>query len=417
MSSTQLRLAVLSDLHYDRVTDTDPCRPITARNGVAGDPMHGLLQLVKQSSSGSPAELLSADYLLCAGDITNRASPDGFDEGWRQLKELQAALGAKHLLAVTGNHEVNSRASERDNQAGNSEQALDPLSVIQKQVDYPSTAFTNDGDRWIYWGRGYQIVEQPNALFLLINSSHFHPTTRPNEFERGRVGDVALQLLREELKARVSKGKSRAFVALMHHHPIPHQPLGLVEDRTNMYNGAQLMEALQETGVTWLVIHGHKHYARLIPSQGGMGSPMVFSAGSFGAFLDGDLALKMQQQFYIIEMDVLDQSLQPKARAHIRALSWTGSGWSYNNAQRGGLPDRCGFHVPNFDLEEAIDSVVNVFANEDIPYLRWEEVLGRVPILRHLQPADTRFLRGLMESKGLHSTWQDGDWLPTEVAR
>lgn len=185
MLNARLRLAVLSDLHYDQSTDAQHFRPSTARNGVAGDPMEALLELAKRAPpNGEIESKLTADYLLCAGDITNKANANGFTEGWKKLKELQAALGATHLLATTGNHEVSSRAGDKDNQGGNSEQALDPLATIQQHKDYPCTAFSDDNMRWVYWGRGYQIVEEPNALFLLINSSHFHPTTRQNEFDR-----------------------------------------------------------------------------------------------------------------------------------------------------------------------------------------------------------------------------------------
>lgn len=418
MSTARLRLAVLSDLHYDQSVDAQHYRPSTARNGLAGDPMEALLELVKRSTPSSGVEAkLAADYLLCAGDITNKANAGGFSQGWQKLKELQSALGATHLLATTGNHEVSSRAGDKDNQTGNSEQALDPLAAIQQHPDYPCTAFADDTMRWVYWGRGYQIVEEPHALFLLINSSHFHPTTRLNEFDRGRIGDVALALLRTELKARVERNKQRAFVALLHHHPIPHQPLDLVEDRINMYNGTQLMAALQETGVTWLVIHGHKHYGRLVPSQGGMGNPIVFAAGSFGAFLDGELATKTQQQFYLLEVDLLDQTLQPKASGHVRALSWTGSSWVYNNAQKGGLPDRCGYQAPSYDLEVVVNDMSNVMQADNRPYWRWDEIVDRVHALRYLQPQDARFLRQVMNVKGVKATWQDSDWFPTEVSQ
>ncbi|MGF6998828.1 metallophosphoesterase family protein [Paraburkholderia sp. GAS32] len=410
----RIRVAVLSDLHYDRPLGTQPSRPSIARNGPAGDPMQALLNKIAQSQGDTQ---LRADYLLCGGDITNKANPEGFLEGWRKLKELQNALGARHLLAVTGNHEVNSRAGEKDDEAGNSERALDPLAVIQRHADYPSTTFADGDQRWVYWGRGFLFIEEQDILFLLVNSSHFHPTTRQNEFERGRVGDVALQLLRQELKPRVEANRSRAFIALMHHHPIPYEPLDMAEDRINMYNGSQLMESLQETGVSWLVIHGHKHFPRLIPSQGGMGSPFVFAVGSFGAFLDGDLALKTQLQFYIAEIELQDQTLRPKAKGHVRAMSWSGSTWAYNNVETGGLPDRCGYQVPGFDLENVIDKLAQILAADTRPYLSWDETLQCVPELRYTQPTDARFLRRILESRGIGATWPDGEWFPTEVSK
>jgi predicted MPP superfamily phosphohydrolase len=411
-----IRLAIAADLHYSPAQAPQPSRPAAAFTGAAGDPMHALLQRLGRENASGGSEL-KADYLLCAGDITNKASPEGFDEGWARLKDLQVALDARHLLAVTGNHEVNSRAGEVDDQPGNSEQALDPLAIIQKHPDYPCTAF-DDTQRWVYWGRGYQVINEPQAVFLLLNSSHFHPTTRANEFERGRVSDIALAMLRTDLKVLVEANKSKVFIALMHHHPIPHQPLDMPQDRINMHNGPQLMELLQETGVTWLVIHGHKHQGRLILAQGGLGSPVVFAAGSFGAILDGDAATLTKLQFYILEIDLVDQSVQPKARAHVRALYWSGSSWEWTKAYRDGVPDRCGYSVPSQDLEALVDELYSELNGEDsVPFLSWDEVLERKPKLRYLMPADARILRKIMESKGVKSTWPDNLSFPSEVAK
>lgn len=416
MPISRLRLAVISDLHYDQkdADTTEPCRPSAAMNGRAGDPMEALLNLL--SAQGDSKDALTADYILCGGDITNRASTNGFNAGWNKLKELKELLGAKHILAVTGNHEVNSRAGDTDNQIGNSDRALDPLAVIQKHPDYPSSTFSNDSERWVYWGRGFHIIEEPSALFLLINSSHFHPTTRPNEFERGRVSDVAIQLLQSSLKDFVDKDKTRAFVALMHHHPIPHQPLGLVESRDDMYNGPQLIEVLQGTGVTWLVIHGHKHHSRLIDAQGGMGSPIVFSAGSFGAHLDGELAVQTKLQFYILEVDRIDQTVQPAASGHVRALSWSGSDWRYNNSRSNGIPDRCGYKIPTPNLEVIAADLVKVMRADSSPFLNWEEVIEKVTDLRYLQPTQLNFLPSALKAKGISCTWDEGEWRPKDLS-
>jgi 3',5'-cyclic AMP phosphodiesterase CpdA len=411
-----IRLAIASDLHYTRIGSADSCRPSTAMSGVAGDPMHALMGQAAPGASALPDRLdLRADYLLCPGDITNKASSDGFNEGWRCLKGLQRALGARHLLAATGNHEVSSRAGERDDQPGNSEQAIDPLATIQRHADYPSTALTDDA-RWIYWGRGYVLIEEPQVTFLLINSSHFHPTTRANEFERGRISDVAIDRLRNELAAAVDRDRTKAFVALLHHHPIPHQLLDIEQDRIDMRNGAQLIEVLVETGVAWFVVHGHKHQGRLIQAQGGQGSPIVMAAGSFGVFLEGDFATKTRLQFYIVEIELLDQAAQPALRGEVRAVSWTGSGWEVARGRAHGLPDRCGFSIPHIDLGKAVSELRRLLGQSDQPYLRWVEVLELVPDLRFLMPNDARILRTQCAANGVGVTWDEGLWFPSEVS-
>lgn len=413
---TSIRLAIASDLHYTEPSGTTPSRPATAKSGTAGDPMHALLALVTQDATAGATRQFEADYLVCPGDVTNQASAAGFDAGWTQLKTLKTALGAQHLLATTGNHEVHSRATERDNQIGISTQSLDPLAAIQRHPDYPCTCLSND-ERWVYWGRGYQIVEQANILFLIINSSHFHPTTRPNEFERGRISDIALQSLRADLAQRVAADKTRIFVALLHHHPIPHQAGTTPEENIEMYNGSQLIQLLEQTNVAWLVIHGHKHEGRLISAQGGHNPPMVFAAASFGAMLDGMLATQTHQQFYILDLEVCDQSVEPTARCQIRAWHWTGTSWEPARKYAQGLPNRCGYQHPPVNLQPVLDALAGTLAAESGPFLKWEEAVERHPELGYLLPDRVRFMRDMMTKKNIKTAWDTDAWFPQEVAK
>ena len=370
-----------------------------------------LARVAKDNASG--AHEFEADYLVCPGDVTNQASAAGFEVGWSKLKALQVALGAQHLLATTGNHEVHSRAGEKDDVVGLSTQALDPLAAIQQHADYPSTCL-NDSDRWVYWGRGYQIVEKPNILFVIINSSHFHPTTRANEFERGRISDIALDLLKTELNQRIAVDKKRVFVALLHHHPIPHEAGTAPEENIQMHNGSQLIRMLDDTNVAWLVIHGHKHEGRLIQAQGSNNPPTVFAAASFGAALDGVLATKTRQQFYILNLDVCDHSIEPTAKCRIRAWYWTGTSWEPARKLAEGLPDRCGYQIPQPHRPTVLEALLRTLRDSG-SFLEWEEAVARHTELGYLPPDQVKFMKSMMLQLGIKTTWEDDHWFPQEV--
>jgi len=410
---TSIRLAIASDLHY-----VDPPRdgvslPAAANSNPAGDPMQGLLTRIRKDSASGATHEFEADYLVCPGDVTNQASATGFETGWGKLKELQAALGARHLIATTGNHEVHSRAGEKDNVIGLSTQVLDPLAAIQRHADYPCTCLEDEA-RWVYWGRGYQIVEEPNILFLVINSSHFHPTTRANEFERGRISDIALESLRAELAQRIAKDKKRVFVALLHHHPIPHEAGTAPEENIQMHNGSQLIRLLEDTNVAWLVIHGHKHEGRLIDAQGSNNPPTVFAAASFGASLDGVLATKTRQQFYVLHLEICDQAIEPTAKFRVRAWHWTGTSWEPARKCAEGLPDRCGYQRPSFQRQPVLDALMGTLTESE-SFLKWDEAAAKHPELGHLTPDQIRFMKTMMSNKGIKTTWGDDDWFPQEV--
>lgn len=409
-----IRLAIASDLHYVQPSPGTVSMPAVAQGSPVGDPMRGLLTRIDREHKGSEESEFKADYLICPGDVTNQASAEGFEAGWGQLKALQSALGARHLIATTGNHEVHSRAGEKDNLPGLSTHAIDPLAAIQRHSDYPCTSLSDEA-RWVYWGRGYQIIEEPGVLFVLINSSHFHPTTRANEFERGRISDIALEQLRSDLARHIASDKKRVFVALLHHHPIPHEAGTAPEENIQMHNGSQLIRMLEDTNVAWLVIHGHKHEGRLILAQGANNPPMVFAAASFGARLDGVLATKTKQQFYILHLEVCDQSIQPTARCRIRAWHWSGSSWEHARKVSDGLPDRCGYQLPPIQRQQALAALKQTLSNNG-PFLRWDEAVSHHPDLGYQLPAQVSFMKTMMDNMGIKSSWDKDDWFPQEVS-
>jgi predicted MPP superfamily phosphohydrolase len=409
MPTEKIKLAIASDLHYGEHV-SGQCMPQTAQNS-HDDPMASLLKHIEHVRG--TAEELSADFLLCPGDIADKANSKGMRTGWEKLKELQAALGATSLLAATGNHEVNSRPNAKFDVAGQADEAVDPMATLQALTDYPSPLLTGDS-RWIYWGRGYEFIEQGDVMFLLINSSHFHGTTRPVEFERGKISDVALDLLRQELKQRVDPARHKVYVALLHHHPVPHVPVDIPQERIEMYNGPQLMEVLEETQVCWLVVHGHKHHGRLTVSQGA--GAVVFAAGSFGAKLTGTLPLNTKLQFYILELEKCDQSIIPTAQGRVRALSWSGTSWATTTERVDGIANDCGFRLPHGDLRSLVQQLKSELDAGAQSYITWTEAVARLPGLGNIWPTETQSLRKAMAHLSINSTWPDSQWLPTNVS-
>lgn len=52
---------------------------------------------------------LTADVVVCCGDLTNRAGRDGFIHGWQELERLTRKLKADTLLLTPGNHDLDVR--------------------------------------------------------------------------------------------------------------------------------------------------------------------------------------------------------------------------------------------------------------------------------------------------------------------
>jgi hypothetical protein len=411
-----VRLAIISDLHF-RADLNGAYRPAAGSQGASFDPIAGLLDFLRKDGDalkGTDGSI--ADYLVCPGDICDRANAQAFNVGWEKLKEIQTVLGAAHMVAATGNHEVISRTEVTDGGV-QPESAIDPLCHLQKLREYPTCLLRTEAERWTYWGRGYEIIEEESILILLVNSSHFHFTMAPGEYLRGRIGEVALKLLRDELKNRVDQDRDRIFLVLMHHHPISHVDLDVELGRTEMYNGAHLMQILSECGVAWLVIHGHKHHPKLrFGSDDGPGKSIIFAAGSGGAELTGELAARTRLQFYIVEADVTTQALDAQAAGRIRSFSWVDNRWQHCLRKDHGLPDRCGFSIPECDVAGAAKKVATVLCQSSYAYLTWEEVMESVPELSMLLPGKIEVLRRALSAEGVNATWPESNHFPTDLS-
>jgi Icc-related predicted phosphoesterase len=387
MSGSRMRIAVITDLHYVLDTTTNPSsyRPQMA-NGQTFDPIERLGNFLT-------ANAIKANVLLCPGDITNQAAHAAFIKGWENLKTLRDKLCAVELIAVTGNHEVDSRASESMKTVGLVEETVDPIGLLQSIEDYPASFLKNPDQRWIYWGRGYEIIEDDDAVIVLINSCHFHITMQPNEYERGKISQVVLDSFKKRVTELASSKKFR--IVLMHHHPISqHDTEG--SGQIDMYNGSKLMEILNESYNDWLIIHGHKHDPRLIRAQGAATPPIVFSAGSFGAALSGALATKTKNQFYILELESIQNvSGTLEMRGRIEAYYWTSTEWRPAIEDEHGLPNGCGF-ANNVNIDEIATDVRDHLQTIPGSFMKWTEICEVLPALNYLMPFEIKKLRYLL---------------------
>lgn len=396
-----LRVAVLSDLHFYVTSEVkDAPSKLSTSGGLLPDgeenPLDGLRSLLKSEGS------LTADLILCPGDITNQASQAAMSHGWKALDGVKQWLKAPTLLSATGNHEVISRPPD-------GAETIAPIDYLQDLT--PPYPLADEALRNDYWANGFTIVSESTSNVVLLNSCHYHSTTQPSEFRRGRVGDRALKALRERLKTTPTR--DRINILLCHHHPIPHAGHALGEADL-MYGGERLMAVLEESG-SWLVIHGHKHFPKLRYSTGESSiAPVVFSAGSFSGNLVGGIESITKNQFYLLDLS-FSQSHRCVIGA-VRSWWWSGGGvgWTKATAADHGIADQTGFGVRLCLPQHA--ALVNDAYTES-HYIEWEELCVRVDDLRYMLPKDLRSLADrLSDSFDIQVTF-DGAGRPSQVGR
>lgn len=406
--SRKLKIAVITDLHYTKGNGATPLPEVSA-NVNQVDPMEKLKEYLRDNS------IKEVDLVLCPGDITTKACIESFSSGWNNLKSLSTSLSAKHLIASTGNHEIISRSPEINKVPGNVELHVDPQEHLLKTPDYP-TAFPESHQRWVYWGRGYEIVSGEDWVVLIVNSCHYHTTQLANEFERGRVGEAALEELSEALLAHA---KDKPFrMVLIHHPPNNHEERDVELGREPMYNGIKLLNILEDTSLDWLVIHGHKHFQRLVRQSNSEFSPMIFGAGSFGASLKGATATKTKNQFYIIELDTAPDALcHDRLKGKFTSLYWNLSEWCPAQSEIHGLPDNCGFDLSRKIDIPTIAKKIKDAIETPAPWRDWDELKSEIDELNYLTPNDINSLKKLLSTINIQYSPNQKSWFPEQVSK
>lgn len=129
-------IAIASDLHCHSLTSENQASFLVAdslRTPSGKHPVEALAELIDQES-------LSAELLLCPGDITDKVCIQGLNSGWDFLKEIRDDLRADFLVATLGNHDVDSRSVH----------SADPFQVCRgfRPREFPS----NDPEAGNYFG-------------------------------------------------------------------------------------------------------------------------------------------------------------------------------------------------------------------------------------------------------------------------
>lgn len=372
-----LMVAVVSDLHAykDAEPDDAPSHYCLGDPGTdpGTSPLAGLRDLIK-------AENLTADLLLCPGDLADKADPVAIQHVWRELHDIKAHLKAPLLAATSGNHDVDSRYQYNDFDAKGVLQALNP--------PYP---LPDDALNDRYWSRHFSlIVDRAPYRLLVLNSSAFHgegryEQTKQYEFQHGRISEHTLAAIKRELDA--SPRDYSVNILLCHHHPHPHSELRLSESDL-MAGGRHLVELLGSgTYGRWIIVHGHKHHPKIENAAGGTSSPVILAAGSLCATLYRELQTAARNQFYILTF--------PFALYHdfgfvgrFKAWDWlSGSGW-VAATERSGLPSAGGFGWRG-DISLIAKQISSIVSDRTVP---WNEVRASIPIVDYILPQDLRSL-------------------------
>lgn len=354
-----LTIGVISDLHCHARNEHDGR---TESFLIANDlrepadrhPVQSLLGLITR-------EQLTADIVVCPGDLAHKASREGLVAAFGHLREISDALGAGGPICTLGNHDVESR------QAG-----ADPFATAKRA--HPAFPFLDRQLTDRYWAAGFAVQRLPgNADIVVVNTAMHH--YGDVEARRGTFPDAQIRRLEEALEA-VETPALR--VALLHHHPVLHTVAGF--DATDVLpNGDDLVRVLARAG-TRLVIHGHRHHPRLKRELVDGISVFVLAAGSFAVFLN-ELSSRTRNVFHLVEVEAFTGTFRG------RVLTWEfnyARGWHPTSIRSSEFPHTANFgEAPPLTLADDIAQFVRgsspAMADGDMLRTRFPELAGLIP--------------------------------------
>ena len=383
MSSRKVRLALLSDLHayhppqgYGKAGPSYlPANP----SGSDPDPFRNLNELIER-------EKLRADIVLCAGDICDRADFRGFQYAWIKLNELKSKIGAQALIATCGNHDLNSRLIE-------AEEDPDPKGALQTAT--PEFPFEERSLSDHFWARNFTIVTpMPEITVVVLNTSAYHGS-ESDEINHGRVSQRTIAAIEREL--RNFPKVADINILLCHHHVRQLKGLwGTIPDTDFMMKGSELLNMLTRcTASPWLVLHGHRHVPNLEHSIDP--SFVIVGASSFSKQIQGRL-----NQFHMLDVDV-DYGVPQPLRGTITTWSWNATGrWQQQSISNDdeGFPPNCGFGSV-FAPRTLATEIENAF-EQDQDYIQWQDLVKRIPDLEFMTPDNFRLLEEVLQQHGIN---------------
>jgi len=353
------------------------------------DPFHHLERLVA-------AEKLSADLLLCAGDMADRGCRAGLRHVWGALHRLAAHLGDARLLTVPGNHDLDSRFEGSGFDPKGALLGLQPrLPIGDERLD----------DH--FWARNFAVVAENAYRVLLLNSAAYHGYMKENEahkeHEHGRISKATLAAIRDALN---HTGPRSVNIVLCHHHPMANNDVGET-DYSEMSGGHDLVNLLSEDDAEWMMVHGHKHYPRIAYATGTGAACLVFGAGSFSARLYSEAATKTRNQFYIVEFEYDQDDSLPPLKGRIHAWDYSNlDGWKRSPASSV-IPYNAGFGFRDRPIA-AVDTIMK-FLNTSGKgvFVEWGEICQAHPELAHLLPLDRTTVARRLGERSVNVNYDD----------
>lgn len=362
-----MKLCIITDLHCKYQRDSEPSETLLfsnmPRKPFNQHPVAAMIKAIEEDSS------IHSDYLLCLGDLGDKADEQGISTAWTFAEEIKQKLNAGCKIGLPGNHDINSRKINNK----------EPFSYIQ---NFHESFPTNDESlNNKFWHQGYAILINNESLFLMINTVKDHLDEKKaytSQIELSTLEDIKTEL------ESINFDHISFRICLLHHHPIKHSNIINVRDGDSIDHGDDLIKLLNRFAFN-IVIHGHKHQPRIVELNG----LPIFATGSFSSFANLQ-ATGYNTMFHIVEL------VKSKSIGKITS-------WEYNKVEgwtkclNKNFPPIIGFGS-NIDLDKVAYQINEILLNEGKPIF-YNDILLNIPELEYLIPEKLVRLKKILIDK------------------
>ena len=364
-----MKIIVISDLHIGDGAVSNEFSVGHSDNAVKNRFLTELKELATK-------EDIKADYIVVAGDITNRATEEEFQLASLRLKEISVIVGvdSSKVFFVPGNHDGNWTEEEKSIKAN---EELE-LTISRKYQYIRDNEFFKDSlgraATGCYYAEPYFAFWENDDLNVIgINSSVFdHYNKKPHH---GGIRKEDLNVLDKKLEELNIAKSERINILIIHHHPIQQPDLPFdIADHSILQNAGVLMDLASKHQINF-IIHGHKHIPRLAQYSDGYQHPInILCAGSFSARLDDRWFQGVPNTIHQIEIDkICDINKTPFGKV----TSWshnTGHGWTKDESINGiAHKEFFGNRMSPIELETKLrESIEAFFAKQT--HVKWSEL-------------------------------------------
>ncbi|MEM7092719.1 MAG: metallophosphoesterase [Actinomycetota bacterium] len=335
------------------------------------------------------------DLMLVAGDLCDRADEGGLRFVWSELAEFASELGCD-ILGVPGNHDMDSRFHRHN----------DPKGQLQQLVSRNGTHFvaSDQNLRDQFWARGFLLDSLDELLVLRINTAAHHGYR--DEHEHGRVSEFLVNGVHDALVEANNKRPGQVALLLCHHHLFPHPSFEVSQglDYEVARGSEKLLEALGAYTAEWIIVHGHRHHPRVFYGvDQGMVAPVVLSAGSFGADLNG-IEAGISNCYHVVDVDAgyLEKG---RVRGVVETYVFSrGVGW--RPAPSDDSNPVAISHIEGFGerrLESDLADEVVALVNESNPLIRSADLYDQLPFLKFVSARRLRSVVSQLEARGVRA--------------